>query len=131
MESVCPAHFPEPRELGSCGEYNGLNYGVWTRRVGPRRQELTSPHLLHASDPRLGWEAVGASGTASGLPQPMLNQCDGERESRTGRASMPLPPCLGPRPAGDAQGTKCQMLTAAGCCCPPLVRPAKGARAHT
>lgn len=59
MESVRPAHFPEPLEPESCGEHNGLNYGVWTSHVGPGRQELTSPHLLHASDPRLGWEAWG------------------------------------------------------------------------
>lgn len=64
-----PAHFPEPLELRSCGEHNGLNYSVWTSRAGPGRQELTSPHLLHACDPRFSWELVGAFGRASGLPR--------------------------------------------------------------
>lgn len=96
VESVHPAHFPEPLQLRSCGEHNGLNYSVWTSRAGPGRQELTSPHLLHACDPRLGWELIEASGRASGSSAP----AGANRRDREGK------PCLGPRAVGDAQGTQ-------------------------
>lgn len=91
VESVRPAHFPEPLELGSCGEHNALNYGVWTSHVGPGRQELTSPHLLHASDPRPGWEAFGASGAACGSPRHTLPGV--MAKGKPGRAE-PRRPCL-------------------------------------
>lgn len=86
------------------GNIMGLNYGVWTSRAGPGRQELTSPHLLHAGDPGLGWEPAGASAAASALPRLPLKTGEGKpsgepRPSSSSSSSSRHPPPPAPRRA--------------------------------
>lgn len=130
MESVRPAYFPEPLELGSCGEHNGLNYCVWTSRAGPGRQELTSPHLLHASDPSLGWEPAGASGAAPGPLRPALSGLAGNPGRSTASPLSPSGPGArrtarpGPQPPpGAGSGTR---APPAGPACPRRPEPGRG-----